>query len=403
MAPAEIGPFPRGMKAISVDVMRNCCVTLLPPLNCSVLDMTARTGRSGIRGEEGLGGGGGLGGCYSSSDGFLLSCPDAYEDIGSADDEAYVPPSSSRSYASSLISSSSFSRNFASRQFQKIKHSMSTSSMKGGDTKRSGLTSKQGTGGSLAGAGSDGRSSSRGGGGKDRGRVGEWAGYTDVGKGADSHEETHEDTAAANAAFHAQACPIITHTSPSRSSSLLSTTAASSGREGGAGGGGGGIVKTLHGLRRQPSHAGNAGSHTSGGSHISGSSSIPNKLSSIASESTPTRPLPSPQLSGALGKRTTVGQAALGGPGGGGGGDASGIPPRQREKSLIMAGTPSGMLRMCSFSRALCYVRDVEVELRGASRVAGKESCLLSKSVDNKKTGRVHVREAPLLRMLTVR
>lgn len=46
----------------------------------------------------------------------------------------------------------------------------------------------------------------------------------------------------------------------------------------------------------------------------------------------------SPHLTGALGKRTTVGQVALGG-----GGDHSGpVPPRQREKSLIMAGTPSG-------------------------------------------------------------
>ncbi|KEP60384.1 UNVERIFIED_CONTAM: hypothetical protein HHA_291180 [Hammondia hammondi] len=301
ISPAEIGPFPRGMLAVAVDIMRNCCVTLLPPFSyagdspqtgaqSALLDLPEYTDLVGTAGSSwaslpssGAAGARGKGGKAGTRRGSETVGPWADSDD-----------------ASSLKSSASFApHTFASRQFQMLKHSMSSASLKA-------LSSgeKRPVKSSSGDAGVDSFE----------------AGARGLRPTAFSPERPDSrrdsDEREATTALHAQAGP--------RSSARASPHAPAA-------------SKTLGGLRRLGSTT--AAGPNGPGSPAASAASVPSAPDLCASGGRLSG------LSGALGQRTTVGQASSirdSVQRSDGSFSALSPAPRDREKSLILAPGPSG-------------------------------------------------------------
>ncbi|PFH31994.1 hypothetical protein BESB_019350 [Besnoitia besnoiti] len=331
VSPADIGPFPRGMRAVAVDIMRNCCVTLLPPFTYSGADPQAGS-QPGVPGAD----------CSDFTDltsSALLWAsslpalgPASARGKGAKGAAAKGAPDftswteTGPAASSPLKPAASFvPRTFASRQFQKLKQTMSSTSLAGS---RGGA--EGGEGGSLRALGSSIAEKSKGRGSDSAPSLGPLAGPWVATPTRDRDErETclfpREDDAVTTAASQG-----LLRTS-SRNSSSPAT------------------AKTLGGLRRLGSNSSVAGSEATGGPggltqrRVSPSRPAGPSAGSLAlvPEATP----PSGRLSGlsgALGKRTTVGHAST----------RDGVlrseempygrGPRQRETSLIMPPTASG-------------------------------------------------------------
>lgn len=96
-SPPAIGPFPRGTKAVAVDSMRNCCVTLLPPVRHSILSRLVDTAAAtaALRGPAGT------------------------ANVGATAAERFLGNSSKTAGSSS-------SSKFAARQLQRLRSSLTT-------------------------------------------------------------------------------------------------------------------------------------------------------------------------------------------------------------------------------------------------------------------------------------
>ncbi|CBZ51235.1 hypothetical protein NCLIV_043020 [Neospora caninum Liverpool] len=320
LSPAEIGPFPRGMLAVAVDIMRNCCVTLLPPFSYAGDTLQAGAQSAGfldLPEYTDLAATGAL--SWASLQGGAAGARGKGKSASRKSAADGGPWSGTDSDGrSTLKSSASFApHTFASRQFQKLKHSMSSATLRAtGSAEKGPFKALSGEYGPAVefGVGEGGARGLR--------PTAFSPDHADSKRDGDDRETVspaHAESAAATAALHAQAL--------SRTGSRSAGQAPSP-------------SKTLGGIRRLGGTTTSvAGGPDGAGSPAASAASLPSVPDLCASGGRLAG------LSGALGQRTTVGQASsMRDSLQRSAGSLSMLPaaPREREKSLILPAGSSG-------------------------------------------------------------